>query len=446
MCPIGTNNYIGFMKKKILISIVSIVILFSGAGYYFYSKTSAEEVQFRIEKVLKGDVLVVVTATGTVSAVRTVQVGSQVSGTLQKVNVDFNDKVKQGQIVAQIDPTFLEASVRDAEASLQRTTAQYNEAKRSFERMRILLEKNLASQADFDAALAQYESNDAAKKQSVAQVERAKINLRYATIKSPIDGVVISRAVDVGQTVAASLSAPTLFTIANDLTKMQVQTSVDEADIGKVEEEQEVSFTVDAYPEQTFRGKVRQVRLSPKVEQNVVNYMVIIDVPNPDLKLMPGMTATVTIQITKKEAVLKIPTVALRFNPPEDYIENQKDSSQVKEDSARAERRKQWGERMQREGGGNGGGNGMDPQAMQRRMASRGITRVWIMNERKKLVPVMVRTGISDGTFTEVVRGKLEEGQEIIVGTIALRTQNQQSSSPLNQQRQQSGGGMQRRF
>ncbi len=433
------------MKKKVLISIASIVILFSVTGYYFYFRTTAEEIQFRFEKVTKGDVQVVVTATGTLSAVRTVQVGSQVSGTLQKVNVDFNDKVKQGQIVAQIDPTFLEASVRDAEASLQRTTAQYNEAKRSYERMKTLLEKNLASQADYDAALAQYESNDAAKKQSVAQVERAKINLRYATIKSPIDGVVISRAVDVGQTVAASLSAPTLFTIANDLTKMQVQTNVDEADIGKVEEEQEVSFTVDAYPEQMFRGKVRQVRLSPKVEQNVVNYTVIIDVPNPDLKLMPGMTATVTIQITKRESVIKIPTVALRFNPPEEYIEQQKDSSLVKEDSARTERRRQWGERMQREGGGNSNG-GMDQQSIQRRMAARGITRVWIMNERKKLVPVMVRTGISDGTFTEIIRGKLDEGQEIVVGTIVLKSQNSQSTSPLNQQRQQGGGGMPRRF
>ncbi len=435
------------MKKNIVISIASIIILVGVIGYYFYSRTTAEEVQFRIEKVSKGDVLVVVTATGTLSAVRTVQVGSQVSGILQKINVDFNDKVRQGQIVAQIDPTFLEASVRDAEASLQRATAQYNEAKRSFERMKTLLEKNLASQADYDAALAQYESNDAAKKQSVAQVERARINLRYATIKSPIDGVVISRTVDVGQTVAASLSAPTLFTIANDLTKMQVQANVDEADIGKVVEDQDVTFTVDSYPDQTFRGKVRQVRLSPVVQQNVVNYVVIIDVPNPDLKLMPGMTATVTIQITKKESVLKIPTVALRFNPPEEYIEQRKDSSQVQngDDSARAERRKQWDDRMQRESGG-AGGSGMDPQAMQRRMASRGMNRVWTMNERKKLVPLIVRTGISDGTFTEIVRGKLEEGQEIIVGTIALKSQNQQSSSPLNQQRQQGGAGMQRRF
>ncbi|MFA6468035.1 MAG: efflux RND transporter periplasmic adaptor subunit [Bacteroidota bacterium] len=435
------------MKKSILLTLLAIALIGGTTGYYFYSKNNVEEVQFRNEKISRGDMQVVVTATGTVSAVRTVQVGSQVSGTLQKLNVDFNDKVKQGQIVAQIDPTFLEASVRDAEASLQRTTAQYNESKRSFERTKTLLEKNLASQADYDAVLAQYEANDAARKQSVAQVERAKINLRYATIKSPIDGVVISRAVDVGQTVAASFSAPTLFTIANDLTKMEVQANVDEADIGKVQEGQDVTFTVDAYPEQTFRGTVRQVRLSPKVEQNVVNYTVIINVPNPDLKLMPGMTATVTIQIIKKEAVLRVPTVALRFNPPEAYIEQKKDSAQSQsgtDDSARAARRKQFAERMQREGGGNGGG--FDPQAMQRRMGGRSFSRVWVMNDRKKLEPVMVRTGISDGTFTEIVRGKIEEGQEIVVGTIAQKTNGQQNSSPFNQQRPGGSGGMQRRF
>lgn len=444
------------MTKKLLFSIIGLLLLGSAAGYYFYSKNGAEDLQFRMEKVSRGDMQVVVTATGTLSAVRTVQVGSQVSGTLMKLNVDFNDKVHKGEIVAQIDPTFLEASVRDAEASLQRSTAQYNEAQRSFERIKTLLSKSLASQADYDAVLAQFEANDAARKQSVAQVERAKINLRYATIKSPIDGVVISRAVDVGQTVAASLSAPTLFTIANDLTKMQVQANVDEADIGKVQEEQEVTFTVDAYPEQTFRGKVRQVRLSPKVEQNVVNYTVIIDVPNPDLKLMPGMTATVTILITKKEAVLRIPTVALRFNPPEEYIETRKDSSREQggggDDSARAERRRQW---MQREGGGGGGfggggfgGGGSDPAAMQRRMQSRGFNRVWVMNERKKLEPVMLRTGISDGTFTEVVRGRLEEGKEIVVGTVAPKSSAAAAatSSPFNQQRQGGGGGMPRRF
>lgn len=431
------------MKKKITIVAFSILILGGTTGYFFYSSNGTEAVQFRSEKVSRGDLQVVVTATGTLSAVRTVQVGSQVSGTLQKINVDFNDKVRQGQIIAQIDPTFLEASVRDAEASLQRTTAQYNESHRSFERVKALMEKNLASQADYDAALAQFEANDAARKQSVAQVERAKINLRYATIKSPIDGVVISRAVDVGQTVAASFSAPTLFTIANDLTKMEVQANVDEADIGRVQEGQDVTFTVDAYPETIFRGSVRQVRLSPKVEQNVVNYTVIIDVPNPDLKLMPGMTATVTILINKQEDVLRVPTIALRFNPPEDYIEKERDSTQAQssgEDSVRAERRKQWMERMQREGGG-GGGN---PQGGMRRTFSRTPSRVWIMNSRKKLEPVMVRPGISDGTYTEIIRGRIEEGQEIVVGIVTQRPQTTQTTSPFSPQRPQ--GGMQRRF
>lgn len=430
------------MKKKLIYSIIGIIIALGATGYYIASNGKAEDIQLRTEKVSRGDIQVVVTATGTLSAVTTVQVGSQVSGTLSKINVDFNDKVKKGEVVAQIDPTFLEASVRDAEASLQRATAQYNEAKRNFERIKTLLEKGLASQADYDAALTQFEANNAARKQSEAQLERAKINLRYATIKSPIDGVVISRAVDVGQTVAASLSAPTLFTIANDLTKMQVQASVDEADIGKVEKDQTVTFTVDAYPDQIFRGSVRQVRLSPKVEQNVVNYTVIIDVPNDDLKLMPGMTATVTILVSKKESVLKVPTLALRFTPPEELIETKKDSSNQSQgnDTARAER---W--RMMRERSGQGGGGGnFDPQAFQQRMASRGIGRVWVMNKNKKLEPVMVRTGLTDGTFTEIVRGKLDEGQEIVIGTLAQRPAQAQSNSPFNQQR--NPGVMIRRF
>jgi len=429
------------MKKKLLYSILGVAIVLGATGYYLVNNNKNEEIQLRFEKVTRGDIQVVVTATGTLSAVTTVQVGSQVSGTIAKINVDFNDKVKKGQIVAQIDPTFLEASVRDAEASMQRAVAQYNEAARNYERIKTLLEKGLASQADYDAALTQYETSKAARRQTEAQLERAKINLRYATIKSPIDGVVISRAVDVGQTVAASLSAPTLFTIANDLTKMQVQASVDEADIGKVEPGQSVTFTVDAYPEQVFRGTVRQVRLSPKVEQNVVNYTVIIDVPNEDLKLLPGMTATVTILVTKKESVLKVPTLALRFNPPEELIETKKDSARqiAGNDSARSER---WRMMRERFGGSNGGN--FDPQAFQQRMASRGFGRVWVMNSNKKLEPIMVRTGLTDGTYTEIVRGKLDEGQEIVIGTLTPRTAQVQTTSPFNQQR--NPGGMPRRF
>lgn len=435
------------MKRKIFIISLIFVVAAVGGWYFISADSSSEKIEYRIEKVTKGDIQVVVTATGSLSAVTTVQVGSQVSGILSKINVDFNDKVTKGQIVAQIDPTFLEASVRDAEASLQRARAQLNKSKRSYDRIKTLMKKDLASEADYDAAVTEYESSMAGYKQTEAQLERAKINLRYATIKSPIDGVVISRAVDVGQTVAASLSAPTLFTIANDLTKMQVQTSVDEADIGKVEKNQEVTFTVDAYPDQTFKGTVRQVRLSPKVEQNVVNYTVIIDVPNQELKLMPGMTATVTILISKKEEVLKVPTLALRFNPPADEIDTARIAAQQREtpDSARTERFRGMREGM---GGGMafGGGGNFNPQEFQRRMAARGGGRIWIMNDRKKLEPVMVRTGLSDGTFTEIVRGKIEEGQEIVVGVVTQRPTSQQSSSPFNQQRTTGGGGQMRRI
>ena len=436
------------MKKKFWLIAFIIIIIIAGTGYYFVKNDNDDKIEYRTEKVSRGDIQVAVTATGTLNAVTTVQVGSQVSGTIAKINVDFNDKVRKGQVVALIDPTFLEASVRDAEASLQRAVAQYSESKRSYERAKTLLDKNLASQSDYDAALSQYESNDATRKQAEAQLERAKINLRYATIKSPIDGVVISRAIDAGQTVAASFSAPTLFTIANDLTKMQVQASVDEADIGKVQTGQEVTFTVDAYPEQTFRGKVRQVRLSPVIEQNVVNYTVIIDVPNDDLKLMPGMTATVTILVNKKEAVLKVPTLALRFNPPQDQIETGTDSTQRSSgnDSASSERRRAFREQFMSGGpmAGQNFGGGFNPEAFRQRMASRSFSRLWIVNERKKLEPVFIRTGISDGTFTEIVRGRIKEGDEIVVGTNGQKQTAQQQTSPFGAQ--QRGPGGPRRF
>ncbi|HLP16008.1 MAG TPA: efflux RND transporter periplasmic adaptor subunit, partial [Bacteroidota bacterium] len=399
------------MKKSYLIGGPVLLVLIGLGIYLFFAAGRTQDVQYRFDKVLRGDIQMVVTATGTLSAVTTVQVGTQVSGIISKINVDFNAHVKKNQVIAQIDPTTLQQSVRDADANRQRAQAQYNESKRALDRLTTLLDKNLAAQADYDAALTQFESNKAAKTQAEAQYERAQINLNYATIRAPIDGVVISRQVDVGQTVAASFSSPTLFTIANDLTKMQVLANVDESDIGRVETGQDVSFTVDAYAEQTFHGTVSQVRLAPVTVQNVVNYVVVIDVPNKDMKLMPGMTATVTVMVQKKESVLKVPTVALRFQPPTDQIEVRRDSSNrssgdAAQDSARAARRRQFAEQgggMGFGGGqGFGGGGGMDMQAMQRRMAARGIGRVWVLNQNKKLEPVMVRVGLSDGTFTEV--------------------------------------------
>lgn len=421
------------MKNRFVLILILLIVVLGAGGFFYFSNGSSPDVMYRMDKVTRGDLQVVVTATGTLSAVRTVQVGTQVSGTIAKLYADFNSNVKKGQVVALIDPTFLEASVKDAQANLQRAKAQANESKRAFNRAKALLGKGLTSQADYDAAITAYESNSAVQKQAQAQLDRAEINLRYATIKAPIDGVVISRAVDVGQTVAASLSAPTIFTIANDLTKMQVQANVDEADIGKVQVGQEVKFTVDAYAEQPFQGVVSQIRLASVTVQNVVNYTVIIDVPNPELKLMPGMTATVTILVTKKENVLRVPTVALRFQPPAEQIEVRKDSSSQQDDSARTERRRQFTQRMQEGGGG---------QSSRQGGGERAMARLWVQGKNKKLTSILIRPGIVDATFTEILRGHVEEGQEIVVGVLTQKpTTTATPLSPMG-----GGGGGRPRF
>ncbi len=412
------------MKNRLVLIVILSVVVLGAGGFFFFSNGSAADVNFRFDKVSRGDIQVVVTATGTLSADTTVQVGTQVSGTITKLYVDFNSKVKKNQIVALIDPTFLASAVEDAEANLQKAKAQANQAKRAFDRTKALMAKSLAAQSDYDVAITTYESDAAAQKQAQSELDRAVINLKYATIRSPIDGVVISRSVDVGQTVAASFSAPVIFTIANDLSKMQVQADVDEADIGKVQLGQEVTFTVDAYAEQIFHGTVSQIRLAPVTVQNVVNYVVIIDVPNPELKLMPGMTATVTILVSKKEGVLKVPTIALRFQPPQEMIEVRKDSASGGDDSARAERRRQF----MAQGGGTGG-------ATQR--PNGGPTRLWILTKDKKLTSIFIRPGMSDGTFTEIARGKVEDGQEVVVGILSQKPNG--AATPL-------GGGQRMRF
>ena len=414
------------MKSRIILIIVLSVAVIGTGGFFYFSSGSSVDVVYRTEKVTRGDIQVVVTATGTLSADTTVEVGTQVSGTVSKLYVDWNSKVKKGQVIALIDPTFLASAVQDAEATLEKAKAQTDDSKRTYLREKDLLAKGLASQADYDAAITAYESNVAAQKSAQSQLDRARINLKYATITAPIDGVVISRAVDIGQTVAASFSTPTLFTIANDLTKMQVQAAVDEADIGRVQDGEDVLFTVDAYPEQTFHGTVTQIRLMPVTVQNVITYTVIIDVPNPDLKLMPGMTATITILVTKKENVLKIPTIAFRFQPLPDQIEVRKDSTGAPEDSAKAaERRSQYAQ-MQ--------GTGASGQA------SRPPTRLWVVGKNKKLTPIYIRAGIADGTFTEILRGKVEEGQEVVVGVMSQRPTA--AATPFTQP----GGGGGRRF
>ncbi|MBI4552970.1 MAG: efflux RND transporter periplasmic adaptor subunit [Candidatus Latescibacteria bacterium] len=301
--------------KKWVGLLVVIVGVVGAAWMFLYADSGKQDQKYRTAKVERGDITMAVTATGTLSAITTVQVGSQVSGTIAKLYTDFNGYVQEGQVIAQIDPTFLQAQVTEAEANLERAQATVNEAKQNYDRVISLAQQQFVAQAEVDQRRAAYETALASRKQAEAALERAQVNFRYATIRAPISGVVINRNVDVGQTVAASFQTPNLFMIANDLARMQLQTSIDEADIGKIQERQQVTFTVDAYPDQQFGGQVSQIRLAPVTVQNVVTYTVIVDVPNPDMKLKPGMTANVTILVAQRENVLKVPTIALRFRP-----------------------------------------------------------------------------------------------------------------------------------
>lgn len=309
--------------KKILIFSVIIAALAVSAYLLFFNNKDAQYT-FRFDKISRGNLTVYVTATGTLNAVTSVDVGTQVSGIISKLYADFNSVVKAGDIIAQIDPTFLNQSVKNAQANVDKIQAQYNESQRTYERTKTLYDKQLESQANYDAALANAESDKASLKQAQAQLDLAKLNLQYATIYAPINGVVINRQVSVGQTVAASFSSPTLFTIANDLSKMQVEATVDESDIGSVSVGQLVTFTVDAYPNDNFTGKVSQIRLAPQIVSNVVNYTVIISVENDQLKLMPGMTANVKILVGEKKNVLSVSNLALRFQPPPELIDTTK--------------------------------------------------------------------------------------------------------------------------
>jgi HlyD family secretion protein len=308
------------MKKSIYI-VGAVVVILAISAYMLLAKRDSRKYDFRFDKVSKGDLMVYVTATGTINAVISVDVGTQVSGIVTKLFADFNSVVKAGEVIAMIDTTFLYQSVKDAEASLDRSRAQFADSKRNLDRVSALYKKGLESELNYSASMTTFESNQASLKQATASLDRAKINLAYATIYAPINGVVTDRKVNVGQTVAASFSSPTLFTIANDLKRMQVQTTVDESDVGKISIGQEATFTVDAYPDEKFTGSVSQIRLAPQSIQNVVNYIVIIDVQNDQLKLMPGMTANVKVLVASATDVLRVPNMALRFQPPADIID-----------------------------------------------------------------------------------------------------------------------------
>jgi HlyD family secretion protein len=348
---------------------------------------------YQTATITRGPITQAVTATGTLNPVVNVQVGSQVSGNIAKLFVDFNSQVKAGQVVAQIDPALFQATVTQAEGDLANAQAALELAKVNAKRTQDLFAKKTSSEADVDQAIANLHQAEANVKIKQGALDKAKADLDHCTITSPIDGVVISRSVDVGQTVAASLQAPVIFAIANDLTKMQIDANVAEADVGVVKFDQNVDFTVDAFPLQTFQGKVVHVRNAPITVQNVVTYDTVIGVSNPDLKLKPGMTANVAIIVAHKDDVLQIKNAALRYRPP---------------DATPVETKRTSTSRPRRPGGGRS-------SAGQEGRAERTV--YVLPSGASRPQPVQVKTGISDGITTEVIEG-LKEGDRVVTADL----------------------------
>ena len=375
----------------------------------------ANKDQYKTEKVDRGTVTMTVTATGTLSAVTTVQIGSQVSGVIAQLYADFNSPVKKGQLLAELDPTPFVAQVEQRRADLTRAEVQTEDARIRYERQRRLMEAGLTSQAEVDAAKAAFDSARAQVAQAQAALRQATTNLNYTKITSPTDGIVVDKQYEVGQTVAASFQAPTLFQIAQDLTKMQVQADVDQSDIGRIQVGQVARFTVDAYPEEEFRGRISQIRYNAQVNQNVVTYPVIIEVSNPEGRLRPKMTANVMIDVASVPDVLRVPNAALRFRPPAEAGERAKSAGAPGGDPMR--RAAQSGR-----GGGPGGAAGQLPGRRRGGDAARMQT-VYVLGADRKLQPVEIRTGITDGRYTQVVSGGLKEGDAVVIGLATARVE-----------------------
>jgi HlyD family secretion protein len=381
------------MKKRLVLILLAISAVTATVAAYYRSGGNADAPRFTTAPATRGDIVDTVEATGTLEAVTTVQVGTQVSGTIKMLYADYNSRVKKGQIVAELEPSLFQTQVDQAQATVARLQADVDRARVDVEDTQVKLrranelwENQLIARTDLETAQAAARQAEASLKAAQAQVVQSRaslsqteVNLGHTVIRAPIDGVVISRNVDVGQTVAASMSAPTLFVIANDLSQMRVNARVDEADIGRVHASQPVSFKVDAYPGESFTGTVSQVRLQPVTEQNVVSYVTIIDVPNQHLKLKPGMTANVTIEIARADDVLRVPNAALRF-----------------------------------------------------RASSKDGTRVWTVGPEGSPRPLPVETGLSDGTMTAVLGGSLPNDAAVITGMAAQgATPTQSGGSPL---------------
>ena len=403
------------MKRPVLIVVLLSVLAAAGWGAYRHFAARSAQPSFRLAAVERGPLTAVVASTGTLQPVTQVQVGSQVSGQLREIFVDFNDAVREGQLIARIDPENFQHRVRQAEA--YRARVNLLDAERDFARKERLVAQNFLSPAELDKARtvldaaraqqqvvqAQARNAEALVRQRAAQLAQAKVDLARTEIRSPVDGIVVKRSVDRGQTVAASLQAPELFIIARNLADMQVETAIDEADVGRVKIGQTASFTVDAFPGRRFQGEVKQVRKAAQVVTNVVSYTAIVSAANADQLLLPGMTANVRIVTAQKESALKVPNAALRFRPP---VEGQKPAAT----------------------GGGGGGGGSGSRGGGR--SAQAQQQVHIPGVDGKPQAVTVKTGISDGQFTEIVEGELQEGQQVIVGAATTNGKSGPAMAP----------------
>lgn len=395
------------MKRKLLAAAMLVTVT-GWSAHALYSRRGEVAPDIQTDALSRGAIVSTINASGTLESVTTVQVGTQISGTVQALHADYNSIVKKGQVLARLDPSLIRAEIDQARASLVRAEAEverlevsHADAELKERRARELAARELIARNELETAelnvrtlAAQIRSARAQVTQARASLAQAEVNRQKTVIASPIDGIVIARNVDVGQTVAASLQAPTLFEIAADLTRLQVKASVDESDVGQLRPGQRVRFSVDAYPNATFTGEVVQVRLTPVVEQNVVTYAAIITAPNPDLTLRPGMTANVTVETARRDDVLRVPAAALRFKPADAVL--------------RALGTK-------------------NPDAATNQTRGVGVNTVWVYDDGLRAIPV--RTGISDGTVAELVAGDLREGTRVVT-RVVLPTTSESSPAP----------------
>jgi HlyD family secretion protein len=395
--------------KKAFIYIGSAVVIVA-VGFLVYSLLSKPKKGVSIEtaKVTRGSISNTITATGSIEAVKTVTVGTQVSGTIEKLFVDYNSQVKKGQLLAQLDETPLIATLEQSKAALDQAEAQLNYYKATYERYKPLLEKKLIAKADYDQAEYNYLNAVGNLNSAKSAYEKNKINLSYARIYSPIDGTVLDREVEVGQTVAASYSTPTLFTIANDLTNMRVEAKIDEADIGQLRDKQRVEFSVDAFPKRKFAGEVSQIRLEPTTTNNVVTYTVTITAPNPENILKPGMTANAVFYVTEEKDILLVPAKAVHYTPDQTTLEEY--MAQLGEKSGVNNPPSQSGDE---------GEHHSEQKGSLEKAGNDSLQNVWVKEPDGRIHPKSVTVGVTDEVNYEVVNG-LKEGEEVIISMTSV--------------------------